>query len=126
MELDAVLKKQFIRFFISGVTAVAIDLMVYYVLKETLDYNLAKGVSFLAGTIVAYILNKFWTFEEKKYSSVELIKFFTLYSLTLFINIYINHLALIISQSVLFAFLTATGVSTVLNFVGQKFWVFKK
>ena len=26
----------------------------------------------------------------------------------------------------LFAFLCATGTSTVLNFVGQKFWVFKE
>ncbi len=126
MALDAVLKKQFIRFFVSGVTAVAIDMGIYYLLKERLDYNIAKGVSFLSGTIVAYILNKFWTFEEKKYSSVELIKFFTLYSLTLFINIYVNHLTLNLFQSVLFAFLIATGVSTVLNFVGQKFWVFKK
>ena len=38
-----------------------------------------------------------------------------------------NHIALLILQDMtLFAFLCASGVSTVTNYLGQKFFVFKK
>jgi putative flippase GtrA len=119
------LKKELKRFIVAGVSAVATDLGAYYLLLNFFNVNLAKGISFVCGATVAFIINKYWTFEKKEKSIHELIKFAFLYLGTLGMNILTNHIVLDISNIVLLGFLTATGVSTVLNFVGQKWWVFK-
>ena len=118
-------KKELLRFLIAGFSAVGMDLMSYNLLLSFLNYNFAKGISFLLGTAVAFLINKYWTFEKYKKSYVEILKFCLLYSLTLIINIVTNHYVLISLDLVFLAFLIATGTSTVINFLGQKFWVFK-
>lgn len=119
------IKKEFFRFFVAGVSAVATDLISYYILLNFLNHNLSKGISFLLGTIVAYIINKFWTFEKKEKSYSEMLRFVILYGTTLSLNVLTNKWVLEYSNIIILAFLVATGVSTILNFLGQKFWVFK-
>ncbi|TDQ32773.1 GtrA family protein [Zeaxanthinibacter enoshimensis] len=126
MAIDSTTRKQLRRFVVTGIIAVAVDFGLYYALNTVIDHNLAKGISFLSGTIVAYIFNKYWTFETKEFSSSQLLKFFILYGLTLGVNIITNDVALLMFRNLTFAFLCATGASTILNFLGQKFWVFKK
>lgn len=121
--------KQLFRFIIVGCSAVVTDLASYTTLVSWFEWNfaLAKAVSFILGTIVAFIFNKYWTFEKPGYRHTEIIKFITLYSLTLGANVIVNHYSLWLFPSfILLAFLAATGTSTVLNFVGQKWWVFKE
>lgn len=118
-------KKELKRFLVAGLSAVGTDLAVYYLLLNFLVNNLAKGISFLAGTVVAFIINKYWTFEKSEKSFIEVIRFGLLYSITLGANVLINKLVLDNSRIVILSFIIATGVSTILNFIGQKFWVFK-
>lgn len=131
-------KRELLRFLVSGFTAVAIDLGVYFLLVIIMNTNLAKGISFISGTFVAFILNKYWTFEVKERSYAEIVKFIILYAITLSINIAVNKIVLnmalkmdldfgfrIIPKAYIIAFLFATATSTILNFIGQKFWVFK-
>jgi putative flippase GtrA len=122
------------RFLVSGGSAVACDTTVYFLLLPLLPPSIAKAVSFIAGTVVAYILNKFWTFKKPKRSHVEVVKFVCLYLSTLGANVAVNRLTLDYAPTIVpilkpyetqFAFLAATGTSTVLNYLGQKFWVFK-
>ena len=133
-------KKEISRFIVSGICAVATDMLFYYILSNFMDVSIAKGTSFLIGTITAYLMNKYYTFEQKEKSLTEVFKFFGLYVISLCANISINKLCLIILPLVfkyisildnyqavkLFAFLCATGTSTIINFLGQKFWVFRK
>ncbi|MDC6350604.1 GtrA family protein [Zeaxanthinibacter sp. PT1] len=125
MAVSTTTRKQLLKFGVSGVTAVLVDYLVYLALYPYLGPNIAKGVSFLTGTMVAFVLNKYWTFEAKEFSGKQLMKFLILYGITLGLNIGTNHLCLIWFESIIFAFLCATGLSAVLNFIGQKFWVFK-
>lgn len=118
-------KKELKRFLVAGLSAVGTDLGFYYLLLNFLDSSIAKGISFLTGTIVAFIINKYWTFEKKEKSYIEIIRFAILYSITLGVNVLTNKLVLDNSGIVILSFIIATGVSTVLNFIGQKFWVFK-
>lgn len=134
------LKKQLFRFIIAGCCAVGTDCLFYYILSHYIDLSIAKGLSFLIGTVAAYLINKYYTFEQTQKSKIEIAKFFGLYISTLIANIGVNKLSLIILPMLfkhftpldnfemvkLFAFLCATGTSTILNFIGQKFWVFKK
>lgn len=119
------LKKELKRFLIAGFSAVGTDLVTYYFLLNFLSHDLAKAISFLLGTIVAFVINKYWTFEKHDKSYKEVVQFTILYTLTLGVNVVTNKFVLVQMDSILFAFLVATGVSTVLNFLGQKFWVFK-
>lgn len=126
MAIDTTTRSQLLKFIVSGIIAVAVDFGVYYLLNNYTSHNVSKGVSFLIGSMVAYILNKFWTFDTKEFSGAQLFRFFFLYTSTLAINVLVNKGVLNLFNSVLFGFLCATGASTILNFLGQKFWVFKK
>jgi putative flippase GtrA len=119
------IKKELKRFLVAGISAVATDLGTYYLLLNYLDPAIAKTISFLLGTIVAYVINKYWTFEKPMHSFSEVLKFTLLYTVTLFANVMTNELVLNQFKVILLAFLVATGVSTVLNFIGQKWWVFR-
>ena len=119
------LKKELKRFIVAGSSAVVTDLGMYYILMSFFNVNFSKGISFLLGATVSFLINKHWTFEKKEKSFSEVWKFGTLYLVTLGMNILTNHFVLDISNIVIFAFILATGVSTVLNFVGQKWWVFR-
>lgn len=119
------INKEIKRFVIAGFAAVSTDLVTYYIMLNFFKFDIAKMLSFFLGSIVAFMINKYWTFEKYKKSYKQIIKFGILYITTLAANIIINHFALYLLELVFLAFLIATGVSTILNFLGQKFWVFK-
>lgn len=124
------------RFLVSGGSAVACDTLVYAVLFGlAVPPSIAKAISFISGTVLAFFLNKFWTFKKPKRSHMEVMKFICLYASTLGANILVNRIVLDHAVSIVpalepyvvqFAFMSATGTSTVLNYLGQKYWVFKK
>ena len=119
------LKKELKCFLIAGLSAVGTDFITYYVMLNFLHHDIAKILSFILGTIVAFVINKYWTFERYKKSYKQIFQFIILYSATLFVNVMINRSVLDFTELVFLAFLIATGASTILNFVGQKWWVFK-
>lgn len=120
------LKKQLIRFLFAGFSAVLVDLVSYYILLNFFNFNLAKTISFIFGSIVAFIVNKYWTFEQYIKNLSEIIRFTSLYSLTLALNIIANRISLVLTDMVLLSFIIATTASTIVNFIGQKFWVFNR
>ena len=122
------LRKQIIRFLISGFSAAGTDTIFYFGFFNLLGHNSAKAFSFIAGSIVAFLMNKFYTFEKQRLSLIEVIKFVILYIVTLSVNVGSNAGFLnILGERILWIpFLIAASISTVLNFIGQKFWVFKK
>lgn len=125
MRIDSKLKKQLVRFFFAGITAVLVDFLVYIALLQIIDYVIAKAIGFISGTIVAFVLNKYWTFEDGKFIIGQPLRFALLYTITFFANGVVNYGIKELYKNTLIAFLVATAVSTVLNFVGQKYWVFK-
>lgn len=110
--------------------------------------DLWKALGFISGTVVTYNLNKFWTWRKTDKNNKRLRNFVILYVISFIINIGMNKYALnfipnnefilsvkrfdsqleqlmAIKTDKLAAFLIATIASTVVNFVGQKIWVFK-
>jgi putative flippase GtrA len=128
--IDPKTKRQIIRFLFAGCGAVGTDTFVYFMLVHNylnyVGYNWAKFIAFISGTFTAFIINKYWTFESKQKSLFEVVAFMILYFTTLGLNVSVNHIILYISGNLtILAFVVATGCSTVANFLGQKFWVFK-
>lgn len=113
-----------LKFICVGIGAVLIDTFCYITLVGMVNMSLAKGVSFLLGSLFAYVLNNYWTFNVATVSTRNVFRFFVLYTTTLTLNIIVNGIINELFGMFFIAFLVATGVSTVTNFVGQKFWVF--
>ena len=88
------IKRELNKFLYAGLAAVGTDLLVYYLLLNLLSSEVSKGISFIIGSVVAFIINKYWTFEKYEKSYKEMMKFGILYSLTLGANVMTNNIVL--------------------------------
>jgi len=119
--------KEILKFLVGGGSAVLVDALVYVLLKNVLDVSVSKAISYITGAIVGFIINKLWTFRSVGFKLSEIIKYIVLYAFSALANAVVNKLVLLVFPKwTVFAFLCATGVSTIINFLGQKFIVFKK
>ena len=119
--------KEVLRFLVGGGTAVVVDFCIYrLLLLFSWNMDIAKMISFICGAGVGFIINKFWTFERKQFVIKEVLKYVALYTCTGVINAIVNRCTLSIIKIQIIGFLVATGVSTVLNFLGQKYVVFER
>jgi putative flippase GtrA len=124
------IKKEFLIFLVVGVSTVLVDFLAYKALLSLtpLSVDLCKMVSFLTGTVFAYFANRKWTFGHTVHSQGSVYRFAILYAVTLCLNVSINTLFLKmlegVSKALSIAFIIATGVSAMTNFIGMKFFVF--
>ena len=107
-----------------GMGAVGID-FVSYMLMSGIDPSIAKGLSYILGACFVFFANKYWTFQSKHAVHREVWKFAMLYFLTFSANVGIHAVLLNLGAHKLVGFTFATGFSIVVNYMGQKFWVFK-
>lgn len=137
-------KKQIIKFGLIGFLAVFVDMAIYYVLLNSFPESfkemiapevVSKTISFMCGTFVTYNLNKLWTWRRRDKSNSRFAKFMLLYGTSMLVNVATNTFLLFVLHNYshiidlpnkyLIAFVGATGMSAVLNFAGQKVWVFR-
>ena len=118
--------KEILKFLVGGESAVVVDALFYAILKAYLVFSVAIAISYILGAFVGFIINKLWTFESKKFKVAEIYKYIILYACSALVNTGVNKFVIWIIPSTVFAFLCATGTSTVMNFLGQKFLVFRK
>lgn len=132
-----------------GCTAVAVDFLVYNLVLESIcpgcgisnefknyfwglnSADMAKASGFLVGSIYTYYMNKRFTWKQSNRSKRRFARFMVLYSISFIVNIAGNKWALTWSEDFIpflklkdVAFFFATGLSVVINFLGQKLWVF--
>lgn len=117
--------KEILKFLVGGGSAVFVDFILYMLLKAYIGISVAKTISYISGAAVGFAINKFWTFESKTFRICEIYRYIVLYICSACVNILINKMVLAYIPAAFFAFLCATGTSTVLNFLGQKFFVFR-
>ena len=118
--------KEILKFLVGGGSAVVVDALFYAILKAYIDFSVAKAISYILGAFVGFIINKLWTFKSKKFKVAEIYKYIILYACSALANTGVNKFVIWIVPSTVLAFLCATGTSTVMNFLGQKFLVFRK
>lgn len=117
---------EILKFLVGGGSAVIVDAVLYAILKMYIDFSAAKAISYIAGAAVGFVINKLWTFESKNFKIAEILKYIILYICSALANTGVNKFVLWLLPSTIFAFLCATGTSTIINFLGQKFFVFRK
>lgn len=117
------------KFIVVGVMCVVIDFTLYRLLVTQAGYqnDIAKASGYLAGLVFGFFLNKLWTFESRKARLSEPVIYLAIYSVTFLLNLAINRgiLTWFGESAMPLAFLTATGASTICNFVGLKLVAFR-
>lgn len=138
------------KFGIVGGLSFFFDLSIYYTLSQFLPTYVAKSVAIVLATIINYQLNKAWTWKQKGRNNQMLAKYVLLYALSGTMNVLSNEFFLMVlpnAELVLnidypkqaldvpifavkidkfFAVIFATIMGMIVNFIGQKLWVFEE
>lgn len=118
--------REILKFLVGGGSAVLVDFLVYNLfLFLGAETWVAKTVSYITGAAVGFVINKFWTFGSRSFHGSEIVKYIILYAVSAAANALVNSAVIALLGWKLFAFLAATGTSTIMNFFGQKFFVFR-
>ena len=118
---------ELVRFLVVGLSAVATDFLVYFALVRlwpALPPNLAKGISFVTGALLSFVLNRSFVFRAKGQVRAQAPRFVILYGLTLALNTATHSLVFAHYQNHFLSWFLATAASTLGNYLGMKFAVF--
>jgi len=116
------------RFGLVGGSAVATDFSVYFALVTLIPLfptSIAKAVSFVAGAILAFVFNRAFVFRAEGAAKTQVLPFSVLYLVSLGLNDGVNAVLLGLGAAKIVAWFFATATSTVSNFAGMKFIVFR-
>jgi putative flippase GtrA len=119
------------KFLAVGMIAVSLDWGIYLALTNFsgLGAVLSKSLSYIIGTIFAFVANGRFVFHTNL-APTNFLKHLSLYTFSLFVNtlffaLWDSNFSFDSPMILGAALLTATIVSTAINFVGMRFWVFK-
>src|SRR5271168_1417307 len=123
------LKTQAWRFIVTGGLSAVVDYGLYSLLLHVgLQVNVAKSLSFVAGTTTAYLINRRWTFQAAP-SRARFVAVCALYALTYSVQVGINYVFYLQFAKerwqVPAAFVIAQGTATVINFIVQRSVIFR-
>jgi len=128
------LSKNFFKFLLVGCIAFLADISIYFMLLHFGWPSIAaKASSFCFGVAAGYILNSLFTFNNSKLIKQELKKYVLVYSISLIVNTLINEFILLLLDTsplsryaFIIAVISATTISLFMNFLGLRYYVFKK
>lgn len=116
-----------LRFVIVGILNTVVGFAVYFlcVYFLGLHYTLSLVISHIIGVCHSYYWNNKWTFKAGKVEAGTIYKFITVYGITFSLNLLLLSV-LIFFMNQIFAQAIALMITTMISFVGHKYWSFRK
>lgn len=119
------MKNSVIKFCITGGSATLIDYCIYMLLSGLIYPNIAKTISMLVAAVYSFFINKKWTFQNKERMNLTIIfKFAVCQMINIFVNVNVNAVFLKLTEIKTVAFIIATGMAMVVNYLIQRIVVF--
>lgn len=125
---------QLVRFILVGGVSAIVDLGTTVILKFVFGQSneVAKAVGFVLGTLTAYFINRRWTFKATA-STKRFVTTMVTYLITFVVQTRLFHWSIPWFEKLdvnefwvtVFAFVLAQGVATIINFLIQKFLIFR-
>jgi Predicted membrane protein len=122
--------KQLSRFSMIGVINTLIDFTLFTIVHSLfgVSYVLSQGLGYSLGVANSFLLNKKWTFKDRKVNKKsfhEFLQFVVVNLISLIITmIAMNLLVKNLNLNVYIAKVMVTVIAQVTNFLGYKLWVF--
>lgn len=120
---------EFARFSVVGAASTIVNYGVFLVLLSIfrLDYILSAAIGYLSGVVVGFTLNKRFTFGSQGKVSSEALRYLAVYIISLFLGLsLLKFLVGSADVSAPMANVLVIGVTTLTNFLGSKFFAFRK
>ena len=120
---------QFFRFVIVGSISTIINYSSFYLFYTflTINYVVSSATGYVAGLLVGFVINKSWTFGAEGQYRKFIFTYLIIYILSLLIGVmFIRFLVEELKIMPEIANIMVIGVTTLTNFIGVKFLVFKK
>lgn len=120
--------EKFIKFAIVGFGNLFISLISYYILVYfSINYQIANTGGFITGSLNGYIWNKLWVFKENKQNINSIVKFYLTYLATWILSAILLYVWVeLMSISDKIAPIINVCVTTPINYLFNKYWVFIK
>lgn len=120
--------KQFLKFSVIGVLNTAITFITYTLLVHfQINTIISNSIGYILGTVNSYFFNNYWVFKAKDKSKEVFTKFIIVNIITLCVS---NGLLIYITERMMVEKILAQAfvipVTTVFNFLLNKFWTFDK
>ncbi len=120
--------ERFIKFAIVGFGNLFVSLVTYYLLVFfSINYQIANIGGFVTGSLNGYIWNKLWVFKENKQNMTSIVKFYLTYLATWILSAILLYVWVeLMSISDKIAPIINVCVTTPINYLFNKYWVFIK
>ncbi|CAH1208495.1 hypothetical protein PAECIP111891_03230 [Paenibacillus allorhizoplanae] len=122
------MQSQTIKFLIIGILNTVVGYLIYFLCLKFIDLNYMISLlcAHVLGVLHSYYWNSRWTFNTGRKTYKNLLKFSGVYVISFFINllvlyIFINYL----EQNALLSQVFALFLTTLISFIGHKYWSFK-
>jgi putative flippase GtrA len=124
--------RQFVKFGIVGASGFAVNLALFTLIfnltpvpDHSRIYMFAYSVSFLAGGVSNYVLNRIWTFRATGHALVQGIQFLTVSAIALGVGLVVSHYLQPVLGPGHKLWLVATLSGMFVNFFINKYWTFR-
>ncbi len=125
--------RQFVKFGIVGASGFLVNLIIFTILQSTTPrqvqaahYTLNYSVSFLAGGVSNYFLNRAWTFRSSAHPVRQGLQFITVSCVALAVGLTVSHFAEPYLGPGHKTWFLANVAAIFVNFFVNKYWTFRE